>query len=792
MDELDPVEAPPPGAGRPGVRPPVAGPTGAAGRPGDAAAPVILEDFDTDDRDAVLSAARRRTTVQRAPGIVTVITADEIARRGHRTVNDVLRTVPGFEGGRYESNGWFNESTARGQPRTLLILINGVNVTEPIRNSFSLDRKIPIRAVKRVEVTSGPGGVLWGSNALLGVVNIILKDQADLDGLETVVGGGGGPGAQDAALGHLAYGGAWLGGKIRLYTALDLYSDRGAVLEVDAVKVLGVLPAPEADGKTLYENRRLSTDNNSRDYWVSSIGRLTIADELSLDWLIQLEQDHRQIATGGAILEGTRARADGSVGPTRVETLGDDSVQTLSLAWRHRFGERFGLSAKGYGVRWTVNEDPFWAFPPRALAGTDALAEGIGLALEVPSLYRFGVNLDFDLELPAGHHLVFGGEFYQDRMRNAVRRDTLRGRARIPDLAEAGADDPAVAEGVFGPGRCPPAGRQVADIDGRAVPATFGENCRFEETLLFDTTRTVTALYLADQWSLGERLTLQPGVRLQYSGDYGLVPLFAGALIWNVVDKVYLKLNYAEGFRPPEFQAGRINPYGLSSVSYQSDPDIGVERSRAGEVEVNAILLEGQGPLRQLFLRADYGYSVLSDLVRNVGGRFGNSGQRDIHSVEFLVRADFAGDHGLWIGGHHMRAEDSVFGPVRNFPNWVFTSGGHLSLLSGHLELSALATLIGPQEDANRAADTGAQLAGFDAADATDIEVDRVDAYVLLRLGVRVQKLWHDRLWISAFVYNAASPARTDPDFFFDDRVTSRPQPREGWSALGQLGVRWF
>jgi len=177
MDELEPVEVPPPGTPRPGVRPPGGLPPGngpVAGPAGDAMAPVILEDFDTDERDAVLSAARRRTTVQRAPGIVTVITAEEIARRGHRTVNDVLQTVPGFEGGRFESNGWFDESTVRGQPRTLLILINGVNVTEPIRNSFSLDRKIPIRAVKRVEVTSGPGGVLWGSNALLGVVKIIL------------------------------------------------------------------------------------------------------------------------------------------------------------------------------------------------------------------------------------------------------------------------------------------------------------------------------------------------------------------------------------------------------------------------------------------------------------------------------------------------------------------------------------------------------------------------------------------------------------------------------------------
>ncbi|MCA9546524.1 MAG: TonB-dependent receptor, partial [Myxococcales bacterium] len=251
------------------------------------------------------------------------------------------------------------------------------------------------------------------------------------------------------------------------------------------------------------------------------------------------------------------------------------------------------------------------------------------------------------------------------------------------------------------------------------------------------------------------------------------------------------KLNYAEGFRPPELQSVGINPAGVSSVSFQSDPNLNVERSRAAEAEINAVLLENTGPLKRIYLRGDYAYSVLSDLVRNVGGRFANSGDRGIHSVEFLVRSEFKGEHELWLGGHHVRAEDSIIGPVRNFPNWVFMGGGRLSLLDGLLELSALATFVGPQEDLNRAADVGGQVAGFAASNASHIEVDRVDPYLLLRLGVRLVGLWRDRIDVSAFVYNAADVRRVDPDFFFDDRVQSRPQPREGFSALGRVGVRF-
>ena len=83
-------------------------------------------------------------------------------------------------------------------------------------------------------------------------------------------------------------------------------------------------------------------------------------------------------------------------------------------------------------------------------------------------------------------------------------------------------------------------------------------------------------------------------------------------------------------------------------------------------------------------------------------------------------------------------------------------------------------------------------MAGFNTANASDIEVDHIDAYVLLRAGFRVLKLWDERVTISGFVYNAANQKYYQPDFFFDDRVTSRPQPRPGWSALGQLSVRFF
>ncbi|MCA9540476.1 MAG: TonB-dependent receptor, partial [Myxococcales bacterium] len=642
---------------------------------------------------------------------------------------------------------------------------------------------------------SGPGGVLWGSNALLGVINIILKDDTDLDGLYVLAGGGSGPGAQEAVKAHVAWGGRFFEDKVRLYTAADFYSDRGAELEVDVRKILGVLPEPALDGKTIYEPKTGLTDFNSRDWWASHTLVLELFDTVTLDWFLQFETDYRQIATGGALLSGDRIinRELAIAKEANVETKGQDAVQVVGLNWRDRFiNDRLGLSARLYGVRFQVQEDPFWAFPPRYIPGVAPLEEGVVISLRIDELYRYGLNLDADVDL-GEQKLILGFEGFGERMRGAYRGDKLRQRIWLPAFGERPSPDaPIPDEAIFGPDNCPPNGRRVVRVPGGEVAATFSDGCRFEEQFVKDTDRLVGAFYLSDEWRPVRTLAIQPGFRLQISDAYDPVPLFGGALVWNLVDRVFLKLNYTMGFRPPAYDSTRIEELSVSTVSYESGDDIKVERSRAGEVELNAVLFEDAGPLRRIYLRADYGYTILSDVIRNVSGQFANSGERELHSVEMLARAEFKGDHELWLGGHFVRAEDSVFGPVRNFPNFAFT-GGARSRVVGPLELSALVTVIGPQEDLTRPATAvnfppGSQ---FVQAEPSDIAVEAIDTSVTVRFGVRLLDLWEDRLELSAFVYNALDEHRRDPDFFFDDRVLSRPQSRPGWSAAGQASVRF-
>ena len=140
-------------------------------------------DDSLDLANVVQSAAKGVTTVQEAPVIVTVLTADEIRDRHFQTLDQVIDTVPGFERvGILHSQ--FTSNAARGIPQSLQFLHDSMSLFDPFLNIPSTTRIQPLETIKRIEVITGPGGVLWGANSFLGVVNVITKDADDINGDE--------------------------------------------------------------------------------------------------------------------------------------------------------------------------------------------------------------------------------------------------------------------------------------------------------------------------------------------------------------------------------------------------------------------------------------------------------------------------------------------------------------------------------------------------------------------------------------------------------------------------------
>lgn len=130
----------------------------------------------------VTIASRTEEKLSDVPAAVYVLTGDEIRRAGFRNVQEALRMVPGFQVSRFDSSGW--SVTARGFSggfsNNLLVMIDGVSVYTPVfAGVWWFAQDLDIDDVERIEIIRGPGGTLWGTNAVNGIVNVVTKHTAD-------------------------------------------------------------------------------------------------------------------------------------------------------------------------------------------------------------------------------------------------------------------------------------------------------------------------------------------------------------------------------------------------------------------------------------------------------------------------------------------------------------------------------------------------------------------------------------------------------------------------------------
>ena len=125
------------------------------------------------------------------PTPVAVITAEQMKKEGFATVYDALRTIPAALGNVENPSNWGRQTVnayplnlrALGPGRTLL-LINGHRVTDyPMpyqgKSNFANFNNIPTGIVERIEVLTGAASAIYGSDAMGGVINVILKKNMD-------------------------------------------------------------------------------------------------------------------------------------------------------------------------------------------------------------------------------------------------------------------------------------------------------------------------------------------------------------------------------------------------------------------------------------------------------------------------------------------------------------------------------------------------------------------------------------------------------------------------------------
>ena len=139
----------------------------------------------------IYAASRFPQPLAEAPSSITVVTAEDIRQFGYRSLSDVLRSMPGLH---VSSDRVYEYLGVRGIRRAgdfnapVLLLIDGHRQNDNVYEAAAIGHElpVPIELIERVEFVRGPGSSVFGSNALLGTINVVTRTPSRTTALRAV------------------------------------------------------------------------------------------------------------------------------------------------------------------------------------------------------------------------------------------------------------------------------------------------------------------------------------------------------------------------------------------------------------------------------------------------------------------------------------------------------------------------------------------------------------------------------------------------------------------------------
>jgi iron complex outermembrane receptor protein len=473
------------------------------------------------------------TTIEQAPAVATVITAQQIEAMGARTLDEILETVPGLHVSLSGTNRLDSIYSIRGihtsfNPQVLL-LINESPIQWPIQGGRPILFRQPVNNIERIEIIRGPGSAIYGADAFSGVINIITKSAKDIEGVEFGI-----------RTGSFDYHEAWIqsGHQYNNWnTSFNInfqHSNGDADRKIDAdlqtlLDAIGtsssLAPGPLS---TRYEILDASM-NAENKYWKANL-RAWISND-----------------TGNGA--GGAQALDPNSGDDLKLYIGDISYQTSewienwtnSLKLSHtRFEADVNLTLLPEGSTVALTSDGNLAGSPANTAGFATFTDGI---IGNPGAKTEDTLLDIANTYSGWekHRLRVG---FGSRYQSVKTNETKNFGAGV----------------ITGPLSLDPFNPTV--IDGTLTDVSNTDNVYLE-----DSSRTINYLSLQDEWNINDRWQLTTGIRYDDYSDFGDTTNPRIALVWKTNPALTTKLLYGSAFRAPSFGEleARNNPSALGN-----------------------------------------------------------------------------------------------------------------------------------------------------------------------------------------------------------------------------------
>jgi len=543
--------------------------------------------YELEEQLMVSVATKTKTTVQEAPSIVSVITADEIKNMGARDLIDVLRTVPGFDIS-LEPTGAIHKTYVRGMSSSLFndktkFMLDGHSLSVYYGEIFAHFDRFPVDNIKQIEIIRGPGSALYGTGAFIGVVNIITKKGGEEPSEISVSGGSYGT---FKPTGELSY----REGDLSVYAYADYYNTDGyhGQIESDA---FGTSPASAAPGSM--------TTDDSYETFQTSIG-------------------YRDFYFSGFF---QKVNTELPVGVARALTDEDDLEYTMGFA---ELGYKLRLQNKG-----SILFKAYYDY-----GNQDTLCEIF--SEETPAAVFKWTNGECIFGQPAAKNSIIGGEIMADYdIYDGIQlvAGTSLEKYEVYDVniyANANiTGSPLVVSGItYAPYQylggyvdTSENGNWMKDAD-RTVFAVYGQGI-FDIKEFFSLEKGVSAL------------SLTAGVRYDYYDDMGNTVNPRAGLVYEPVKELHFKLLYGTAFRAPSFR----ELYAANNPANVGNPDLDPETISTAEFSVGYDFTERiRSTLTFFNVEAD-------DLIQRtfIGGKgiSENTGSMESRGIEAELRVSF-------------------------------------------------------------------------------------------------------------------------------------------------------
>lgn len=467
------------------------------------------------DKTSVSIATGIQQEIARAPAVATVITAHDIEAMGATDLDQALESVPGLHVSVSSQAGnpiYSFRGIHTGYNPQVLMLVNGV----PITNVFLGNRSqawggMPLENVARIEVIRGPGSALYGADAVSGVINIITKTAADIQGTEYGVRAGSFK-SRDAWIQH---GGALGPLEAAFYLRVGHTDGQKGIIRQDGQSAIDKL---------------IGTNASLAPGPVNAVrNALDARADLSFEqWRFRAGFQQREVGIGTGLAE--------SLDPNgRAPT----SRLYLDLTYQNaRWAPNWDVSGVigYYDIREKPGDPAYMLFPAGAFGGT----------------FPNGVIGNPGHSERHGHASI--SAFYSGFDHHRLR---LGSGFRIEDLYET----KETKNFKLGADGFPEPLGGIVDVSG--TPDVY----------LTPHKRDLAYLFVQDEWNVAKDWTLTAGVRHDRYSDFGSTTNPRLALVWDAAYNVIVKAMHGRAFRAPSFteQYSINNPVTIGNPRLQPE-----------------------------------------------------------------------------------------------------------------------------------------------------------------------------------------------------------------------------